>query len=97
MSSRSGCSALARHAVLLTVLALLLIATVFVRNLYCRFLCPLGASLGILSKLTVFRIKRWSECKTCKICEKACEWGAIRGPEIVHDRVRALRRLRAAL
>jgi len=69
--------------VLWVALTLLLIATVFVRNLYCRFLCPLGAALGILSRLTVFRIKRWSECKTCKICEKACEWGAIRGPEIV--------------
>jgi polyferredoxin len=64
-------------------LAVLLVATVFVRNLYCRFLCPLGAALGILSNLTVFRIKRWSECKTCKICEKACEWGAIQGPKIV--------------
>ena len=29
------------------------------------------------------RIKRWSECDSCKICEKTCEWGAIRGPEIV--------------
>jgi polyferredoxin len=65
------------------VLALLLAATVFVRNLYCRFLCPLGAFLGLLSNLTVFRIKRWSECNTCKICEKTCEWGAIRGPKIV--------------
>ncbi len=64
-------------------LAVLLAATVFVRNLYCRFLCPVGAFLGILSKATVFRIKRWKECDTCKICEKACEWGAIRGPEIV--------------
>jgi NosR/NirI family nitrous oxide reductase transcriptional regulator len=64
-------------------LAMLLVATVFVRNLYCRFLCPVGAALGILSNLTVFRIKRWSECKTCKICEKTCEWGAIRGPQIV--------------
>jgi NosR/NirI family transcriptional regulator, nitrous oxide reductase regulator len=64
-------------------LAGLLVATVFVRNLYCRFLCPVGAALGILSNLTVFRIKRWSECKTCKICEKTCEWGAIRGPRIV--------------
>jgi NosR/NirI family transcriptional regulator, nitrous oxide reductase regulator len=64
-------------------LAGLLVATVFVRNLYCRFLCPVGAALGILSNLTVFRIKRWSECKTCKICEKTCEWGAIRGPKIV--------------
>lgn len=64
-------------------LGVLLVATVFVRNLYCRFLCPVGAFLGVLSTLTVFRIKRWSECKTCKICEKTCEWGAIRGPTIV--------------
>jgi NosR/NirI family nitrous oxide reductase transcriptional regulator len=64
-------------------LGLLLTATVFVRNLYCRFLCPVGAALGILSNLTVFRIKRWSECKTCKICEKTCEWGAIQGPKII--------------
>jgi polyferredoxin len=64
-------------------LAVLLVATIFVRNLYCRFLCPVGAFLGLLSNLTVFRIKRWSECNTCKICEKKCEWGAIRGPKIV--------------
>jgi NosR/NirI family transcriptional regulator, nitrous oxide reductase regulator len=64
-------------------LGLLLVATVFVRNLYCRFLCPVGATLGLLSYLTVFRIKRWSECSTCKICEKACEWGAIDGPRIL--------------
>ncbi len=61
----------------------LLVATVFVRNLYCRFLCPLGAALGLLSKLTIFGIKRWSECKTCKICEKTCQWGAIDGPRII--------------
>jgi polyferredoxin len=64
-------------------LGLLLVTTVFVRNAYCRFLCPVGAALGVLSSLTVFRIKRWSECGTCRICEKACEWGAIRGPKIV--------------
>ena len=64
-------------------LGALLTATIFVRNLYCRYLCPVGAALGIISNLTVFRIKRWKECNTCKICEKACEWGAIRGPKIV--------------
>jgi NosR/NirI family nitrous oxide reductase transcriptional regulator len=65
-------------------LALLLTATLFVRNLYCRFLCPVGAALGLISQVTtVFSIKRWAECKTCKICEKTCEWGAIRGPQIV--------------
>ena len=64
-------------------LGLLLVATVFVRNLYCRFLCPLGAALGLLSKLTIFGIKRWSECNTCKLCEKTCQWGAIQGPKII--------------
>jgi polyferredoxin len=64
-------------------LGALLVASVFVRNLYCRFLCPIGAALGLLSYLTVFRIKRWSECRTCRICEKACEWGAIEGPRIL--------------
>ena len=74
---------LGRSPALWAGLAVLLVATVFVRNLYCRFLCPLGAALGLLSRLTVFRIARWSECSTCRICEKACEWGAIRGPQIV--------------
>jgi NosR/NirI family transcriptional regulator, nitrous oxide reductase regulator len=64
-------------------LGLLLVASVFVRNLYCRFLCPLGAALGLVSALSVFKIKRWSECSTCKLCENACEWGAIRNRKIV--------------
>ena len=64
-------------------LGVLLVATIVVRNLYCRFLCPLGAALGLLSKLTVFGIKRWSECNSCKLCEKTCQWGAIEGPKII--------------
>jgi polyferredoxin len=64
-------------------LGVLLVATVFVRNLYCRFLCPLGAALGLLSKVTIFGIKRWSECNSCKLCEKTCQWGAIEGPKII--------------
>jgi NosR/NirI family nitrous oxide reductase transcriptional regulator len=66
-----------------TLLAILLTATLVVRNLYCRFLCPVGATLGLMSYLTVFRIKRWSECNTCRICQKACQWGAIDGPRIL--------------
>jgi polyferredoxin len=37
-----------RTPVLLATLGTLLVATVFVRNLYCRFLCPVGAFLGVL-------------------------------------------------
>ena len=64
-------------------LAVLLVASVFVRNLYCRFLCPLGAALGLISTLAPFKIKRWSECSQCALCEKTCEWGAIRKRQIV--------------
>ena len=65
-------------------LAILLVATVFVRNLYCRFLCPLGAALGLVAGVTTaFKIKRWSECSSCKLCEKTCEWGAIRKRQII--------------
>ncbi|MEZ5288558.1 MAG: 4Fe-4S binding protein [Vicinamibacterales bacterium] len=64
-------------------LGTLLVASMFVRNLYCRFLCPLGATLGIISNITVFKIKRWSECSTCRICQKTCQWGAIQGPKIL--------------
>ena len=70
--------------VMWSLLTVLLIATVFVRNVYCRFLCPVGAALGVISQVTtVFSIKRWKECNSCKICEKACEWGAIQGPKII--------------
>jgi NosR/NirI family transcriptional regulator, nitrous oxide reductase regulator len=66
-----------------TLLAVLLAVTLFVRNAYCRFLCPVGATLGLMSYATVFRIKRWAECNTCRICQKTCQWGAIDGPKIL--------------
>ena len=70
--------------VLWIMVGVLLVASIFVRNLYCRFLCPLGAALGLVSKVTtVFEIKRWSECSQCALCEKTCEWGAIRKRQII--------------
>ena len=84
--------------VLWVMVGVLLVASIFVRNLYCRFLCPLGAALGLISKATtVLPIKRWSECSQCALCEKTCEWGAIRKRQILKDGVRALRRLRDPL
>lgn len=64
-------------------LGALLVASVFVRNLYCRFLCPVGAALGLLSTLSIRRIERWPECGQCKVCENECEWGAIRRRKIL--------------
>jgi polyferredoxin len=68
--------------VMWTLLGLLLLTTVFIRNFYCRYLCSVGAGLGLISNLTLFGIKRWNQCKTCKLCDKTCEWGAIQGLKI---------------
>ncbi len=41
---------------------------------YCRYICPLGALFGILSRYAIFRIgKNKPECTNCEICEKNCE------------------------
>jgi len=41
---------------------------------YCRYICPLGALFGILSRFAIFRIgKNKPECSNCDFCEKNCE------------------------
>jgi len=70
-------------ALLWFMVGALLLGSVFIRNFYCRYLCSVGAALGLISQISVFRIKRHQLCNSCKLCEKKCEWGAIKGPKIV--------------
>lgn len=44
---------------------------------WCRYLCPLGAFLSMISPLGVFRRRVGSECNRCRICRKGCPMGAI--------------------
>lgn len=69
-------------ALLWAIAIAFLLAGVFVPRFYCRYVCPLGASLGLLSFLSVRRIRRVPQCDVCKVCEQRCPTGAIRGPEI---------------
>jgi polyferredoxin len=55
------------------VLAALVIASVLVQNFWCRYLCPYGALLGIVSFFSPLRIRRSEEtCIDCAKCAKAC-------------------------
>ena len=55
------------------VLAILVIASVFVQNFWCRYLCPYGALLGLVSLASPLRIRRQtSACIDCAKCAKAC-------------------------
>ncbi len=68
--------------VLWGILALVLISSVFVTRFYCRYLCPLGAALGVLSLASPLRIRRVPQCRYCVACEQACPTGAIKGHKI---------------
>jgi polyferredoxin len=58
------------------VLALLIVTSVFVKNVWCRFLCPYGALLGMVSLVSPARIRRNADlCIDCAKCAKACPSG----------------------
>jgi polyferredoxin len=57
----------------LIVLSILVLASVFVKNFWCRYLCPYGALLGFASLLSPVRIRREPEpCIDCAKCAKVC-------------------------
>lgn len=44
---------------------------------WCRILCPLGALLGIFSRLSILRLEKDKEkCTECRLCSKTCQGAA---------------------
>lgn len=61
----------------------LLLLGFFVGRPYCRYLCPYGAILSLLSRLSKFRVSVTpDDCIGCRLCEEACPYGAIRPPTV---------------
>ncbi len=57
-------------AITIGVLAIL---SIFVQNFWCRFLCPYGALMGLVSVFSPAKIRRSeSACIDCAKCAKAC-------------------------
>ena len=51
----------------------IIIASLFVQNFWCRYLCPYGALMGLVSLASPLRISRKaSACIDCAKCAKAC-------------------------
>jgi len=51
----------------------LVIASIFIQNFWCRYLCPYGGFLGLVSLFSPARITRnASTCIDCTKCAKAC-------------------------
>ena len=55
-----------------TIIVLMLLSVV-IKNFWCRFLCPYGALLGMLSWASPLKITRTREtCVDCELCTTAC-------------------------
>ncbi len=71
------------------VLGAICVASMFVRNFWCRYLCPYGALMGLAALASPTRIRRDPEtCIECSQCAKACpalipvdRLGAVRSAE----------------
>ncbi|MBU8934852.1 MAG: 4Fe-4S binding protein [candidate division Zixibacteria bacterium] len=57
----------------LIVIGVLFLFSIIIRNFWCRYLCPYGALLGIVTLLSPQKIKRnVASCTDCGLCAEAC-------------------------
>jgi len=55
------------------VLGVLVVGSFFVRDLWCRYLCPYGALVGMLGRLAPLKVTRDPElCTDCRSCTRVC-------------------------
>ncbi len=56
-----------------TVLMILVVASLLIRNFWCRYLCPYGALVGIFALISPTKIRRNTEtCVDCTLCAQVC-------------------------
>jgi len=57
----------------IAVIAILVFLSIFIQNFWCRFLCPYGTLMGLVSVLSPVKIRRDQQaCIDCGKCNKAC-------------------------
>ena len=69
-----------------SVLVTFLVTSVFVERAWCKYLCPLGATLAIFNKISPVRIVSDSNhCNNCGRCDIECSMGIQDVPDNLSD------------
>ncbi|MCD7878913.1 MAG: 4Fe-4S binding protein [Candidatus Gastranaerophilales bacterium] len=74
--------------------AAVLALTFFKNRYFCTNLCPVGALLGLLSKISFNKIYISDGCVSCGLCEKQCPSGCINSKEKTVDNVTCVKCLK---
>lgn len=57
-----------------TVLVVIIVLSIFIFRVFCRFLCPLGALYGLFSKIALLGVKLdKNKCTDCGLCIGVCK------------------------
>ena len=59
------------------IFAVILALNALTRRFWCRYLCPLGALLGVLSRWSPVKKRVGPECNDCGLCIRTCRMAAI--------------------
>ncbi len=58
------------------LLLLIIVGSLFIERMFCRYLCPLGGVFAIVSKFRLFKIRKpRTKCGACRACTKRCSMG----------------------
>ncbi len=60
------------------LLGLMCVAALFHFRFWCKYLCPVGACLGLIANKSPFKIRLGKECISCDICDRVCPTRAIK-------------------
>ncbi|MCK5145518.1 4Fe-4S binding protein [bacterium] len=75
-------------------LIVILISSLFVFRPFCKYVCPVGALLSIVSRIGLFKIKPGENCTDCGLCASKCGMDALKiskkGEKPVLDKSRCI-------
>ena len=58
----------------LSIFLIVSILCMFYYRIFCRYICPLGAFLGLFNPFSIYRLKVNEKCILCNKCQKACKF-----------------------